>query len=359
MHYCYSENGEKNKENLIRFLGNSFGNAWCGSVLKQVSVEQQKDIGYVRDMAQSHISITINIDQLYKLKNCKNDAEAESVIKTWISEECIIETLECIDMFFIRREKNSYEGVVFCGRVEYDTASGEKQPYRGNFSEINQGDKVNEGHIRKHLQISGQGKPVTWDIMAFVPKSLDYVFQKKRLQDNIRNVLVTSIMNVVSPEDSEKVSKTSIISAVNEAIKEKSMFSDGENNYKKYKVAYPFYDLDMSYNIWKRVRRQPQVVQGDGIYDAIRACYKNIEECLEQEESFYAKMPDGEKAFGYLDDFKKSPYINKFCDEKAVGKKRNGKQSWWISDKVKQQLTKVYKRMVIVSKPPQEAGDKE
>lgn len=106
---------------------------------------------------------------------------------------------------------------------------------------------------------------------------------------------------------------------IQELVRERSLFkTDNEDDF-EYEAAFPFYNLDMSYNIFKRLHEKysGDVIEEEELVPGIVRFYEHIEELLEEEQEFYKDFiqPD------YLKYFRSCPYIKAL---KKVEKEERG-----------------------------------
>ncbi len=92
-----------------------------------------------------------------------------------------------------------------------------------------------------------------------------------------------------------------------------SLFAEGVSA----EMALPLYNLDLSYNVLKRVRRKCRkefstLVEINNVLDMISKIYDFIEKELWHEEEQYNKIMQSENKFKYKDIFINDPYIKKF-----------------------------------------------
>ena len=185
----------------------------------------------------------------------------------------------------------------------------------------------------KSICITGVAEQINLDMMAFVTKSMNYESEKERLQGNIKTALVNALVECLDCRTRGNLVQA-IENAVDESIEEKSLFSELENMKYGYEVAFPFYNLDMSYNVYKRVRRDmlSKARMEEELFDVIIDFYNLIGEKLENESEYYQE----DAMFRYLEIYNECPYI------KAIRKIKEKKKS-----KVPERIIKAFNSIVV------------
>lgn len=326
LNYYYTideDSKERAKKRLLGFLGNSPGNEWCGSALPKVKIivnNAQKTVayGYMKQGLQQFISVDIKMNLLDRYSVDMHAEKRRDIIHNWMKNEEIVETLECINLFFVKKTNSGFENISFKGRIGLsDSSDVDNGAFITVWSSIDElianganGEKATD-KVGFNLEISGDGDVATLDIMSFIARSIDYETQKQKIQENIIAVLSDSVI-MYFEKKKKKISerlKREISQNVKEVVEEQSLFSKYMKRNKTYEVAFPFYNLDMSYNIWKRARRKfcNQVVEEEQVYQAILNLLAYIKELLENEERFYNRRI--KTSFNYLENFSDCPYV--------------------------------------------------
>lgn len=305
---------EKYKTRLVGFMGDSFGSEWVGKMFPEIIAFSWNDLllpntnlssiyGYAKKLAQRMLSVDINID-CFKDINIDSIRSLKKIISEWMDREQIVETIECIDMFFIRKEGDSYKGIDF----EFLYREKEDDSFQTLVEDDNQ-ERISEKQFQ--MRITGMGPSVTLDIMAFVTKSLDYQNEQERLHEMMVEGLKRFIGGYLQIWlDAEKM--MAVESTIRAKIKKKSLFEKYINDSFEYEVAFPFYNLDISYNIMKRVREhyKGKVIEQNDLLEELIKFYDYIGVMLEDEETVYEKLVD----FKYARIFRNSPYVKILTD---------------------------------------------
>ncbi len=347
LNYRYSpDSASRNvsKKRILGFLGDSFANQWCA--IKYPKVERRVNIsletavyGYKKNVAQESIEMMISVKKLQEIKEGTMPERVVEKIKAWIEEEKIVETLECMDLFVIRKTENGFagidymvDGIYYMDRSRDDELDSDLHSENSGSLHMDVDDKVPSDYEKCYLKIRGKGEPVTLDIMAFVLKSIDYKVHKEKIQEDVIQILKDAIekyiefndRKIIPPDiqgyillDDEIVKE--IETAIISVVKERSLFQKYMNDDFSYEVAFPFYDLDMAYNMWKRTRRAfvMEKIEPQAVFAKIMQFIDKIEHNLEKEENFYSK--DDPKMFQYKDNFNKCPYVQALREQEENG----------------------------------------
>ena len=212
-------------------------------------------------------------------------------------------------MFFIRQEGTFFKGITYEFKLASPQLSGEETK--------NVAERVDAGKTKGNINIlgvTGKGEKVKLDIMGFVAKSMNYQEVAQSLYMNIVDGLTKFLCEYLSIE-SEEIKKV-IEDRIKSQYLEKSLFKDYMNkdgidkNKFKEDIAFPFYNLDMSYNIFKRVKRDYKntIIKKENISQELIKFYKCIEDALQKQEKEY-KLVDN---FRYTKTFQECPYIKAF-----------------------------------------------
>ena len=84
---------------------------------------------------------------------------------------------------------------------------------------------------------------------------------------------------------------------------------------KKGKAVFPYYNLDLSYNVMKRVRvriKENTLLGGKNLYDYFSTVYSYVAEELKSEENEYKKFMDSKKIPDFYKSFVESSFVQLF-----------------------------------------------
>lgn len=277
------EHAVKAKERLIGLMGQSFGGEWLNGVLpslKGVKGNTAVSYGYIADVALSDIRKQV---YRFQLKRPKKDykelpiAEISDLIQQ-MEEKKVIETLEATAMFFCNckdinknRIEFSYEFRIIEGFQDKD---GGPEPYLALIAEPSQA-----------------GGTADFDIWGFARSTIDVT--------NIYGTLHNGIINGIEKEFQTYFKNY-------ETGQEQFDYRSKLKRYGLYAgrddfasdVAIPFYNLDLTYNIFKRMRQNsvwampPSIDRKDALKYILQV-YRQFDEELKKEIDAYGEASDG------------------------------------------------------------------
>lgn len=330
VNYRYSPDPEKRDvsgERLRKFMGRSFGNEWLGSCIN-IDKKKENEItefwytGCVRPFAgflsefdnglesigfreQTHIEtvfLTFSLDALENVKNKplpkgKPRETRMNHIRNWLEKEKVIPIIECLDMLMI--QPGSPEG----NASDYDGAKlSFDRPYVSDR-------KLEQESGRRGMEVRFAGNCMM-DVFGFIPKSLDYQRRRKTIEQNIIDSLARFLASYLS-DTVLKAQERTIHGELEKIVGEMSIFAKVNTEIVRNEVAFPFYDLDMSYNIIKRFRGKISSLQSKDLYEYLLWIYEILEELLKEEADAY-----GDVGFCYDEIFQKSAFIEAFRELK-------------------------------------------
>lgn len=349
LNYRYNKQDKQDqryRKRLVQFLGQSFGNSWCGEAFPKIRQAEFGIIGYNREAQVNRLDIKVPFDTLEKLdanelQNKEGEEKWKDKLERWLKKEEILETLQVLDLLCVRREGEEFKGLDFF--FSYETSNeGDRTELDDNKS----APKANTGErAGKEFRISGKTDEeskvwITLDIMAFVPKSLNYDSEKDRFHKNVTEQLTKVLSEYLKLNGENKEELKKILGGL---ICENSEFGKHMRENFVYEPAFPFYDLDLSYNVWKRVRRKyrGKYIEAESILKYIKLIYDEVNECLRAEKEFY--FGEGKVKNFYLSNFENCPYIKMVKEVKD-------------ESKVTVRLAEALKNMVLGSKLAESSG---
>lgn len=308
--YRFSDGIESKKslENLKKFLGNSFGNHWVGQIVPE-SIKDCVNIGYSSaELRQIRVSFPIGANTISGRKS-----QILRRIRTCLKNERIIPTMECIAMFFTAKN-------IDYGYREMFTFDVEIGPDEQN---------------KLCLTFTGPNIDATLDVLGIVEKTLNYEEYREKMYRMFANSLANGINEfLLKSQDVEMgFSEKDFI----ETIREQSIHEliKWEHNGLP---AYPFFDLDVSYNVIKRVREEVvqtgvAKIEYDECYYYIRNAYMKIGEMLKLQRTPYEQLD-----YSYDQVFLTCPFVEAFinCD-----KYLNPRYKHLLNETVKNVLTPI------------------
>ena len=322
LHLRYNPDGERRKKyrkRLAGFLGTSFSNEWCGQALPEINiiinnVPCPTRLGYSREVSLKKLEITFELDGLESLRKLKLTRRAgdkqkwkEGLVK-WMTEEYVLEVLQCLDMLFVHREGDHYQGINY--QFTYSPVTERSEKKTEAEADEKEAQKIEEVQERYVMKVSGTGE-AQLDVMGFVAKSLNYRMEQERLESNI----ALGLADVIAEHFSMKTAQKDILKEIlSEILREESEFGKCKGASLEPEVAFPFYDLDLAYNVWKRTRRSAskKKYREEELLVCLQDLYTVVESQLKAEDDFYTvkDLDDEEKhAPGYAKHFDNCPYI--------------------------------------------------
>ena len=335
LNYCYNPDPIRRKEKyerrLLAFIGESFGNKWLGESFPRFQISKTSEVMQIRgyaDAVANLMMIDIDIEGTTKLS-----------FEEWVVKNHYIEIMGVLNMFFGGIDGNKVHGLDFVVELGIPKYLFIKQP-----QEVESRGKSNRPHIT-----AVSDSAIKFDVMTFVLQSLNYKEARENIIENIVKVLCklqTRYYGVFKPNERK------IRNFVKKCLNELGIYTEVE-----YKVAFPFYNLDMSYNICKRLRKKfKNDFVRKSFIEALKDYYGEIIQLLEKEKNEYKiccealKREDVvyenlERDFELLYNFENCPFIN------AILKKE-------INEDIMNQVEKNIRNMTIKVEQKNEAENK-
>lgn len=304
-------------DRLKNFLGVSFGGAWLGRSMPEVirphwsDAMNQSDtsvfqIGYIKDGQISNV----------EMKGVFNREERDGIdeIECFVSELTgLVPYLECLTLLFSNFRDDAHRSIHPRWQFELEQESREEKNVR--------------------FIIRSNATSADFDVFGFIGKEM--------AGEDIRNGLEKSLTeNIASSIITHLKKMGRYITAGEKKIREKVEKSVKNNSIWKQPqgktAVFPYYSLDMSYNIMKRVRKKIKEtgkISSDDIYVFFARVYGFVAEAIREEEKYYKdvkyyKGRRGKHEISLYDNFVECPFISAFgiqCEDKKQN--RNLKQS--------------------------------
>lgn len=302
---------------LDKFLGVSFGNNWLGGMVPDIlhdAHSSQNNAGYYVKAEGNRLQVRFPIilqDVFARLtkkgtrvipKNIANGGLKE--FERWLREQSVIPMLECLTMF-------------------YEPMEGQQGNLRFNMHI-----RMEESSVSGKYYVFARGDNafIRLDIFGFIKKTLDYEKNYMRNCQELTASLSDMLMEYInknnrqSPNGKNAAADKDLENAIKEAVGEIVMKLSIHNKYpwdSEEGAVFPFFDLDLSYNLLKRARNElreenPSFISGNEYYIYIAKVYKKIIALLEEQKKVYE---NNGTSFGYADHFKNCPFIRAFLDE--------------------------------------------
>lgn len=287
------ERAKRAEKNLYKLIGNAVCNEWMGEMLPKL---QQPDNSYYQEsriklpsIGWGSFSDSAARNVKFSFRNIVFDSDTLLSVLNCISENKIISIIECFAMF-LRPQKDSGEWVEF----ELDYNKNEK------CVDVN---LVNEN--------------VEFDILGFIRKSVDWKRKVDSLHLKLQSMIISFITTVLDIKIS--VHEYNIfVSKVRNTIEQDSILN---KEWKHEDIsAFPFYNLDLSYNVLKRVRRNLKESNKENIYpcecyEYVKKVYSTIGAELESEDKAFESIGLNSR---YGEIFTSFPFVSIFLRAKEV-----------------------------------------
>lgn len=293
-------------DRLKNFLGVNFGGAWFGRSIPKVVRQHWSDsvnqgdtsvfqIGYIKDGQISNVQIDGYFD----------DEEKDEIERCVLELTAIAPYLECLTLLFSNFKDDAHRNVFPQWYFELEQESREENVV---------------GFIIKSNAASAD-----FDIFGFIGKEMEGEEAKNRLEEslagNITSSIVKYLKNIGKPAANEK----EIREKVEKGIKHNSIWKKTQGK----SAVFPYYSLDMSYNIMKRVRKQikeTDKIRANEIYDFFARAYGFVAEELSKEEESYTDTPyymerKGKHQINLYHNFVECPFISAFgiqCEDRRL-----------------------------------------
>lgn len=306
--YMYGSEGGKARslECLKGVLGKTFGGKWFENVFPKMEVpgttvttvqndnkpELMIDVAEGPKIQIAFIANAFLKSWKIKLKNVKSKSNREQI---WIEPLTdLVPYLECLTLFF--SDFVDKEGKPTNCKWEFEINNGE--PYE--------------------LTIRNKAYAAVFDIFGFIGKEI--MGQKigkaeGGLCGSLAEELCKSVMDYFQRKGYHFTqSKERFKKKFSETASAKSIWRNQKPG-ETVGSAFPYYNLDMSYNVMKRVRlriRQDVNLAENSIYDYYRIVYGYIAEELWREQEYYRKLLDKSSGPHFYEDFVNHPFIRIF-----------------------------------------------
>lgn len=282
------QNTEKYKKRLVQFLGNSFSNEWSGDIFPKVITNDPNIVvkcGFIEDAPTEFIFLQYDISEWNHIRANGTLELGENMLDQWLDRQKVMETLECLDMFFVSRSsERGYGGVIYVFKILKKNTPGHN----------------NKNVETDMLEITALGR-CNMDIMGFVPKSLDYKSHQERIFRNVSMEMENCLREYLGYEK-DSTEDEAAARILENLLKKRSIFKMTDAECRE--VAFPYYDLDLAYNVIKRIviNAEPGIREKE-VYMNLLKLYQMIENSLIAEAKHY----DGQMEYHEI--FRKCPYI--------------------------------------------------
>lgn len=293
-------------DRLKNFLGLSFGGKWLGNNMPKavrtnwgVTLSQEDEsefrIGYIKDGQMSNVEIKGYFDS--------DDINEIDRFAFELTE--MVPYLECLTLLFSNFKDDTHRNIYPQWQFELVQGSREDKQIR--------------------FLIRSNATSADFDVFGFLGKEIADEDLKNRLTQSFTENITSSIVKHISKMKKHiELSEKTIKEKVEKSVRNNSIWKGTRQE----ETVFPYYSLDMSYNIMKRVRRKIKEtgkIEAGRIYDFFLQVYGFVACELKKEEEGYAGCGEREKLKLY-DNFVQSPFINAF-GIKCVERKKLNRQT--------------------------------
>lgn len=341
-YYSWKKNGDRAakkraQERLENFLGNTFGGEWSEEILPQIvfgdkdSNERQdnKEVGD-RKVGKKEKE---NVNSLFIYGNIQESEQrsesSRNIISGYMENGPV--SVTSITIWVTVNEKESRIDQVIDEILKRIPCMECLMLLLSNFKDEAEMRvspewlwKIRELEGRTWIEVRSNAAQADFDILGFIGKELNGGFYK----NDFLNKMVQNIQNALSDyaESTKQIFDTEMQKELRKKITESSIW----RNWKQDEISFPFYNLDLSYNVMKRVKQSiqaemPKTIKVEQIGSYMRRMYGYIAHELDEEDRYFIhQLKVDKKNMNLKRNFLSNPYIQALgiCygnDEKTDG----------------------------------------
>lgn len=289
---------EKSKQRLYCFMGNTFGNSWLGEMIPgKYSYPHNINLGFQkRLLGKSKAKDLVNIP-----RNGTSNEIVLNLLRNMKSKN-IIQSLEWLLCFL---------------------------SIPGKFTDINEfpfqfiiadSQHTVKGKTSLHIEFNASSM-ICAGIWEFIPKTLELEQYVSFIHKGIAQELCNAVYLKYNIERADK--KKKIEDLVTAEIEKESMFIPYLQNCSDAgRPVFPFYQLDLAYNVFKRTRcklkkENPAGCNMEEVFSYITKAYEMLIKNMKEEDEKYNKIGIDIK---YADRLKNFPFIKIFLEKESFEK---------------------------------------
>lgn len=351
---CYANTSDETmkKEQIHKlksFLGKTVGNEWLAEMVPRLRGDNEvwdddgwwdnptKIWGYV-EINSARFSLTVNLNNNIVTRLAKKNTREKAIkeISTIFEKKKIFETLECIAMFLYPRD-NSWDWIDYLvtayPNIE-DKNNNKLAEVDGNnlqnvgvaLDNAKKGEMITDGNptsVAMSFELKNQ--PVVFDILGFVMKSIEWNKKHDIFCERLVNTIVEKLVFACRNMDLQIQDRDGL----EEELKATFLYMIiPQVEWKEASGAFPFYELDLAYNVIKRARKElieenSQNITSGQCLDAVKKVYEKIIGVLKREEGEYEKLGI---ELDYSSKMKSFPFVNMICTADSELKRVMGKK---------------------------------
>lgn len=294
-YYSYRNNpdegAEKRAETRLRgLLGHTFGGAWFKGSTPMISMNPDspslmiRDFGFIRRGQISNLEIELDFDWLDEVDvfqdMCRQMAE-------------LVPYLECLQLLF----------------TDFQDGAGKSILPEWGFTILS-----GRNSQTPQIIITSNAAVASFDIFGFIGKEMGAGDEKgfhERLVDHMwEEVCIWAERKEYRPGSAKDRKEFEKEAAAN------SIWRRGSSRARK-EAEFPFYNLDLSYNVMKRVRhtveeRMEETIRPEQLYSHLRRLYGYIARELYEEDRYYKEIHMNEEPPRLYENFAECPFIRTF-----------------------------------------------
>lgn len=293
-YYSFRNNSDEDacrrSENRLKcFIGETFGGNWFNEVMPEVylSSEEQRMrslVGYIEAAEIGKLKIKVIYQNAYD--------DREGLIERLTD---IVPYIECLTTLFSNFVDESGKLISPRWVFKFD----------------------NESHQDVSLTITSEASVASFDIFGFIGKELisDGEMSFGSLHEELMNGMKSGWTEYLENEGSGAVTPDDYADLLRKIENKSIWMHEKRKTRKKGKAVFPYYNLDLSYNVMKRVRvriKENTLLGGKNLYDYFSTVYSYVAEELKSEENEYKKFMDSKKIPDFYKSFVESSFVQLF-----------------------------------------------
>lgn len=311
---CQYRRIKDSQDCLERFMGKSFGNKWLGEMLPKVKIGKEASIVDWAYIENAQIGLMCMSDTISVSKQGKSTEE--KIYSMLIESLKRNRYFEVLGMFLLLLSSYKISGVrEFVPKIAFELREEGKEVENENRTKENQESKQDcinvkspdSNKIKLNYNISFETCKATFDIFGFIWKKWDAEEIGEIANDGMNKIVCSVDKIVEKSERMKEEQKEKIHLQIKNMLKEQLGEWVGDNT-----MNFPFYNLDMAYNVLKRARNRVHEDQIDVeyVYDEMKRVYGDIAAELYLEDEEYEN--NNVQGQSWYQKFIECPFIKKF-----------------------------------------------
>lgn len=274
---CFGKNRKESQERLQDFLGVSFGNKWLGEIVPSVGLDIEK--GFIYELGYNEKAQI----RMWEFKgSIKAKANILEAIITSLKENAYF---KIIGMFLLLLSDARVSGApISISKINFQVRKEFKDDEEKREKAIKENSPKNN---KFEYNITLDAETAIFDILGFIGKNLSEE-EIEELSDSFTDEIRKGI-NEFADREHMPNAKVPLEKAekIKKVVKEQlAVWKDNDF------FSFPFYNLDIAYNVLKRVRNKriyegSKLIGMDDIYGEMKRLYGYIAEELKEEEWKY------------------------------------------------------------------------